>query len=200
MEIPLFGRYPKNHEIGYRIEDLKQKLGEVRTALEDRTKTDYRIIQQILLGTEEMEDDDYHRIAEGKRESNLKFIRRLIDGLDTEMEFLERHNGIGTTDYNNDSARIFSNRMSDDYADHIKEMSPGHRWYIDPTMEVFGLSSYRMEAAWEDIWLEDSERTRLDGIHPGLSEVYPDIVNDDIVMPLLCLAQLSPRVLFTLAS
>lgn len=201
VELPIIGNYLKNYEVKGKIEEFKGKLLDVRSVLDDRTQNDYRMIQEILLGVDdEMAQDEYHSLTDEKRESNRRLIDIIICGLDKELDYLKQYSETFSIDYKQKEVRAFSDRASKGYAEHISKLSPDHKWYIDPTMEVMGLSFYRSEAVWESIYLTDSEKKQLDSVFPGLSDDYPDIIEEKIVMPLLCLAQMSPSVLFALAS
>lgn len=202
IDVPFLGRYRKNYELAPRIRSALDTITKVREHIENESETDYRLIRNYLLDVDEplpeSYDKTYYIITPEKRESNLVLLNKLRAGLEIELEFLRKYS---YSDESDDVGfiKLFTDRTTDRYANHLKELSPDHHWYFDASTEYYGFGWYRQESTWEAIELTDAEERRLESINEDFAEDYESWLDDNIVIPLLCMAQMSPTVLFTLA-
>ena len=214
MDLPLFGRYRKNYELGPRIKGMMNTLEEIKGIIEDGSEIDYRKVRDILLDTDEPLpescDKDYYKLSQEKKESNLVYLERLGKGLSEALRYLESQRELFEGGLFTDNKEIerkrgirtmrrFSDRNTEGYAEHLDSMSPGHQHMIILDTEVNGLHWYGQEATWLDPVLTEDEERMLEEIDKEIAEQYPVWLNDRVVMPLLCLAQLSPSALINIA-
>ena len=197
-KIPLVGRYRKNYEMIPEIDHWIALIDKMEKILRNPKTKSYRPVKKLLLNVDErMPDDDYHRLTSEKRESNLVFLEKLRNGLVIERDYIDKYvsTNIGKK---NDLGTInqFSEGNLEKYLDHFKNLAPDHRGFIDCAPEILGLNWYKDEAVWNEISLSDTDRKKLEDAESGFSYYYQDWINDFIIMPILCLIQLSPSALY----
>ncbi len=202
VDIPFLGRYRKNYELAPRIRDFLDVIDDVKEIIKDETETDYRTVRNYLLDVDEplpeSYDDMYYKITPEKRQSNLVLLNKLKAGLEIELGYLDKYSYSDKSNYVN-FVKLFTDGTTDRYANHLKELSADHHWYFDASTEYYGFGWYRQESTWEEIELTEDERKRLRNIDEKFADEYQFWLDGRIVLPLLCLAQFSPTVLFTLA-
>lgn len=205
VDIPLVGRFTKNYEIAPRIRGLLDTLDEVRTLIDDENEKDYKNIMNLLLDTDDpLPDDKFHApghylLDSDKRRSNRILLDKLKSGLQVELEYTEEYSKqMNGDDEELKTMRNFTDRKTKEYVDHVETVSE-HHWFIENSAGIYGLSWYKQEATWDNLVLTDAEKKQLESVGQGLSEDYPEWLNDCIVLPLLCLAQFSPSALLNIA-
>ena len=197
LNLPILGRYRKNYELVPEIDAWLSMVEELKEIVSDESQTDYRCVKEALLGIdEEMPDEEYYKLTPEKRISNLKKLVRLIHGLESEREFMIRY-AEKNADKINDLGTIsqFSDKTVDGYSEHVSEMMPDYKGIFDNSFRILGLNWYKDEAVWTKLQLSAKERELLARL-PMDPEEYAEYLDDFFIMPLLCLIQLSPNVLY----
>ena len=179
MDLPLFGRYIKNYELGPRIEAMMKTLEEVRTIIADEKETDYRKARDLLLKTNEplpeSYDKNYYMLTPEKRESNLAYLGRLMEGLieaqkqlESQRELLDVRQHVNSSEMSSKRdahvMKRFSDKNTEGYVQHLDSMSPEHNHLIVSDAEFNGLHWYGQEATWIDPVFTQEEEMILEGI------------------------------------
>ena len=201
-DIPLVGRFRKNYELLPEVEVWIEVLTELEEMIGDEQNKDYRSVKELLLGIdEEMPDKDYYKITPEKRESNLQLLAKLRTGLESERDYIKLYAEYNAGRINNlDTISQFSDKTADEYVKHFKEMSPDYPGLWDNAPLRLGLNWYKDEAVWNGITLNEQDKSRLNGLPQELIDYYEEWINDMIVMPILCLIQMSPSALYLFTS
>ena len=196
VDIPLVGRYKKNYETKDRLTDMIDVLDKIGSVINDSKNKGYRKVMEIVEDDIEPTKDPNFRLNRKKRESNLKMIDDIKRGLLEEIEFMEMYRRILEGKAEDSLWENFSDRLMDEYQKHIDNIAPNYPRFGLDSIFTSGLSFYRQEANWLDICLTGDEKERLESISEGLSEFYVDWIDENIVMPILCLIQMSPNALY----
>ena len=201
-DIPLVGRFRKNYELLPEVEVWIEVLSELEKIIEDENNDTYRPVKKLLLDVdEEMPDEEYYKITPEKRKSNLELLSKLKSGLESERDYIKLYAEYNAGRINNlDTISQFSDKTADGYADHFTELSPDYHGFFDISPRLLGLNWYKDEAVWCSITLDQKDTAKLKKLPPELEDYYEDWINDLIVMPILCLIQMSPSALYYFTS
>ena len=199
VDIPLFGRYKKNYETHDRLQQMLDNLVKAKELISDTKNKDYRKVME-LFGDNSKLDRKSLRLNKTIRKSNLEMIDRIIDGMSKEIDFMKAYGDILNGKADDALKENFSDRLMREYKEHIDEIAPDYPKFILSSIATKGLSYYRQEANWIDIELTGQETSELESIEEGLSEFYKQFIDENIVMPILCLIQMSPNALYAFTS
>lgn len=215
LKLPIIGRYRKVFESVDRMENLIAHVEKIQTYLEEDKIPNYSTIHLELFGTEYRYDDDPSSITEEKRKSNLNYLKKVIDHLEKASSILNDVKNDPGFDKEIELIRI---RSKDKKAD-LCEISPYSKYNsFEPNIwfkkDPHGL--FRSEAGWDRLILTDNEKyiiykevkshipdelnsKELSELQESVYEGYLEIVENDLVLPILCLIQFSHRALFEFA-
>lgn len=198
IDLPLLGRYRKNYELEPELNAWIDKIGEVQEIISDEAVTSYRPVKNALLGIDEdMPNDRYHTITPEKRKYNLELLEKLKKGLISEREYLRDYVKNNADRVNNlDTISQFSDGTADAYAEHFEDISPDYHGAFDNSPQLLGLNWYKDEAVWTRPYLSPEETDRILKLNVDPTE-YTGWLDEYIVMPILCLIQMSPAALYT---
>lgn len=197
VDIPLVGRYIKNYETSKRLDDLIEAVEKIGRIIRDGKNRNYGKVLDLVHDEDSPRNGDGYKLNREKRKSNLKMIdERLKPGLLEEKEFMEMYGKILKGNEESKLWESFCDDRMEKYKQHLDKITPDYPRFFMNKITTSGLAMYRQEAEWLDIVLTSDEKEKLESIAEGLSDFYVKWIDENIVMPILCLIQMSPRALY----
>lgn len=181
IELPLLGRYPRIYEMDGKLDSYIYHLKNIRNMMDNPDPISMRDIGEALLEYHGVLDKipDKQLIGSSLKDQLLEFMDGYIDDLENELVKM-RQIKVGSRRGTEWSAR---------------------EWFSKDQGRIL-----RREALWEDmidisiptdapLWrIEGNRRIPIhdDGLKKSISDQYGRIIEDRVILPILCLIEMSP--------